>query len=40
MAGRSHLQNEMYWDNRYASKIVAKLSSKETPASIEFVYFI
>ena len=34
MAWRAHLQNEMYWYNRYASKIIAKLSSKQTPASI------
>ena len=31
MAWRAHLQNEMYC--MYASKIVAKLSSKQTPAS-------
>ena len=31
---RAHLQNAMYWYNRYAFKIVAKLSSKQTPASI------
>ena len=34
MAWRAHLQNEMYWYNRYASEIVAKLSSKLTPVSI------
>ena len=34
MAWRVHLQNEMYWYNRYASRIVVKISSKQTPMSI------
>ena len=34
MTWRAHLQNEVYWYNRYASKIVAKLFSKQTPATI------
>ena len=33
MAWRALLKNEMYWYNRYASKIVAKLSLKETPTN-------
>ena len=34
MEWRAHLQNEMYWCNRHASKTVAKISAKQTPASI------
>ena len=31
MAWRAHLQSEMYWYNRHASKILANLFSKQTP---------
>ena len=34
MTWRAHLQNEMYWYNRYTSKIFTKLSLKQTPATI------
>ena len=33
MAWRAHLQNEMYWYNRYASDIVVKFSLKQTSTS-------